>query len=127
MPIHQVQGDMNCVLCDEQLEINYLHCGEHDISMGACEECGLPYAVRSPKHPTDGDVLTEVDPLEEPGDRDWGVIKQYYEKTGRQAVTIVFDYSDEQAEKFDRWANEEFDMYWGMDFEEAKENGFDPE
>lgn len=122
MPVFEVEDDSECPICGEIVEINC----RPDVKpgLGVCNECGLPHFFE-PAEPREGEVLSEVNESLSPDIIDWEVIEAYYEATGNRAVTIICcEVTEEEKESFDEWANEEFDMYWGMSVEEAKENGW---
>lgn len=123
MSILEVEGDVECPICRESVMVNCLL--DVHSSLGACNECGLPHTFEFVESDGDEYYLRGVEPAFDEDHIDWEVIESYYEATGEMAVTIgCVEVEEETAEAFDEWANEEFDMYWGMSIEEAKANGW---
>lgn len=119
MPLFEVNGNTQCELCGEELVINARL--EARFDMGVCNECGMPHTF-SPANPIKGAVLSSAEETLDPDHIDWEVIEAYYEATGNRAVTIACcEATEKQCEQFDEWANEEFDMHWGMTIEEIEE------
>jgi transcription elongation factor Elf1 len=109
------QTDNICPICEEKLVLNV----NLDVKVGAgiCNECGLPHKYRPKVRSEEG--IESVSPMFDSDFIDWEVIEEYYDATGNMATTVAFcEATEEQIEMFEDWANEEFDMLWGVNPEE---------
>lgn len=123
MTVLEVAEDISCPICGESVVVNCLL--DVHSSLGACDECGLPHTFEFVESEGDTYFLRGVEPAFGEGCVDWEVIKSYYEATGEMAVTVgCVEVDEDTADAFNEWANDEFDMYWGMSIEEAKEAGW---
>lgn len=110
-----LETDEKCPICEQQVVLNVAP--KALLGQGVCNECGLPYRY-SPKVVEEDEIET-VSPLFDSEFIDWEVIEAYYSATGNMATTVGFcEATESQREKFEDWANEEFDMFWGYDPEE---------
>jgi len=73
-----------------------------------------------------GDLQSEeiqtVEPTMAVGEGDRPLIREYYKLTGEPATIVGYcEFATEVIDAFCQWANEKYDMYWGMALEEIED------
>lgn len=115
MVLIPVEGE-TCSVCDEQIVLNCVPSIKKNA--GVCNSCGLPYSI-------DGDlqskVIRNLEPTMDVGEGDRPLIEEYYALTGEPATIVGYcDFDVSVIDAFCQWANEKYDMYWGMTLEEIE-------